>query len=330
VSARHTTEAVRSVDHHLGYLRYAGAAPEALPTWARLMARLGAELAEVDPAEQRIVVGVTLPTRGYAAAIASAAHVLRRNQLDPPDPSDADLHFEELRALPVGTPIKFMRGGRLRDGRLLGTEMREGKELLKISTRGMTELLPKQIALNVRPADSTGQDGDLRSRRIDLPPLLTAFVGPQDGPSYVTQSRLDCIIVGILTSVTTDLTAAEFGVGSAPGISGRLQDLVRARGVAGAATGSRTVLVPAGADEEELPEERPWLVVFDGGRGYIRLGHLWTSSHQMVIIDRSAPPAEPAAEALNFAYFERTGEVDLGIAEIPLSMELVAFEGSRS
>jgi hypothetical protein len=317
---------VRSVEHHLGYLRSPGDAPEALPSWATLIAHAGAELAEINPAQQRIIVGVTVPTRGYASAIAAAAHVLRRNQLNPLDPSDADLHFEQLRELPAGTAIKLRQGGRLHDGLLLGTEVREGNELLKVSTRGMTRLLPKQIALNVRAADGTKQDGHLRSRRIEIPPLLTAFLDQQDAASYATNSRVDCIIVGTLTSITTDLMEPGFGAGSDPSVHGCLQDLVRARGVAGAATGSRTALVPAGADEDELTEHKPWLVIFDGGRGYTRLGHLWTRSHHLVVIDRSAPSAEPAAEAFNFAYFERSGEVDFGTAEVPPSIELLAFE----
>ena len=41
-----------------------------LPSWAALMAGLGARLAEIDPAERRVIAGVTLPSRGYAAALA--------------------------------------------------------------------------------------------------------------------------------------------------------------------------------------------------------------------------------------------------------------------
>ena len=79
-----------------------------LPDWAELMVSLGQALAEADPGERRFVIGVTLPTRGFAAALAVCAYVVRRNALDPMEPSDEDLHFDELRALPEGTAIKLL------------------------------------------------------------------------------------------------------------------------------------------------------------------------------------------------------------------------------
>jgi hypothetical protein len=318
---------MQSVQHDLRHVSYDADAPRPLPRWAALMARLGAALAEVDPAQRRLIIGVTLPTRGYAASIAAAAHVLRCNQLDPIEPSDADLHFEILRALPDDTPIKLLQGGRLHDGRLLGTEWRDGHELLKVSTRRMTRYLPKQLALKVRLLESgRAASGDLRSRRIDVAPLLAGFVEGQQAAAFATQSRVDCVIAGTLTMTTADLTAPEFTTDSDPESRGCLQDLARVSGVAGASSGSRSVLVAAGASTEDLPAETPRIVVFDGGRAYVRLGHAWTSSHHLVVIDRSLPSAEPAAEALNFAYFERSGEDDLSASACPPSMELMSFE----
>jgi hypothetical protein len=319
---------VLSAEQHLRYIDGGTGAARALPAWARLMARLGATLAEIDPAERRLVVGVTLPTRAYAAALAAAAHVLRRDQLAPMEPSDADAHFELLRALPEGTAVKLVQGGKVHDGRLLGIEVRDGTEFLMVAgRRGMTRLLPKNVALSVRPADKpAAENGDLRSRRIAIPPLLAAFVDAPHAANYATQTRLDCVIAGTLTMATADLTAEEFTADSAPDSCGCLQDLARVRGVAGASSASRAHLVAGGASEEDLPGEVPWMVVFDGGRSYARLGHAWTASHHLVVIDRSQVSAEGAAEALNFAYFERSGECELTRLPCPSSMELLAFE----
>ena len=298
------------------------------------MARVGVALAETDPGSRRIVVGVALPTRGFAAALAAASYVLRRNQLDPIEPSDADAHFAALRQLAEGTPIKLMQGGRLHDGRLLGVEVREGAELLKVETRGMTRFLPRTLALDVRPAHGIARETDLRSRKIDVPPLLAGLVERRDAHAYATQSRIDTVLVGTLTALTADLTAAEFSVAGQPKSVGCLQDLVRARDVAGAASGHRSALVAAGADEDTPDEDdsgevRPGLVVFDGGRGYERLGHKWRGSLHLIVIDRSQPSAGAAAEALNLAYFERIDEHDLRVGECPASMEFTAFEASR-
>src|SRR4051812_19186395 len=106
---------VGSVGQQLRYLSDKAASSLPLPPWAAVMAGLGDALAKIDPQERRLVVGVTLPARGYAAALATAAHVIRRNQLDPMEPSDADLHFEILRAQPEGTPVRLLQGGRVHD-----------------------------------------------------------------------------------------------------------------------------------------------------------------------------------------------------------------------
>lgn len=319
-----------ALEAQLQYISPSATTPESLPLWAAIMTRIGADLAEVDPTQQPLVVGVTLPARGFAAALSAAAHVLRRNELDPVEPDDPDAHFDDLCALPEGTAIKFMLGGRLHEGRLLGRVERDGKEFLKIKTRGVDRFLPKKVALDVQMPDVARDSGqDLRSRRIDVPPLLAGLVDGPTADAYASRSRVDCILVGTLTALTADLTAREFVVAESRSDVGCLQDLVRAQDVAGAAAGSRSALVAGGTDEADLPSLEPHLVVFDGGRGYTRLGHRWPSSHHLVVLDRSSAQAEPAAEALNFAYFERAGDHNLGGRGIPPSMELLAFEARR-
>ena len=261
------------------------------------MAELGDALARIDPRRRRIVVGVTVPARGYAAPLAAAAHVLRRNQLDPMEPSDAELHFEVLRAQPVDTPIKLIQGGRVHDGRLLGVEEREGIELLMISTRGMKRYLPKAVALSVSVADNTKVGTELRARRITVPPLLGAFLSDKEAAAFMTQTRLDCVIAGTLTQTVADLGDRTFTTDSGTRTPGSLQELARAAGAPGTASASRSALVAGGASEEELPDMTPHLVVFDGGRAYVRLSHAWPASHHLVVIDRSLASAEPAAEA---------------------------------
>ncbi|MCA9647469.1 MAG: hypothetical protein KC492_42560 [Myxococcales bacterium] len=299
-----------------------------LPDWAELMVSLGQALAEADPGERRFVIGVTLPTRGFAAALAVCAYVVRRNALDPMEPSDEDLHFDELRALPEGTAIKLLHDdGRLHDGRLVGIEIRDGRELLKVSTRNMIRYLPKQLALGVKVADeNAAKKTELRSRRVDVPPLVAGLMEPRSAAAFVTNSRVDCLLTGTLTAATADLVAEEFVTDERPGEPGCLQALARVEGVAGASAGSRCTMVAAGASNDDLPGEDAGLVVFDGGRGYVRLAHEWPDAHHLVVLDASAPSAEPAAEVLNLSYFERIGECELARHDCPPSMELIGFE----
>ena len=69
------------------------------------------------------------------------------------------------------------------------------------------------------------------------------------------------------------------------------------------------------------------MVVFDGGRAYLRWRHLWPVARQLVIIDRSQPSADEAAYELSTAFAERTAECPLFTdVRIPAGIEAVSLE----
>src|SRR4051812_17917669 len=50
-----------------------------LPDWARFMVALGDALARERRRDGRVTVGLTVPTRAFAAVLAASGYVLRRN-----------------------------------------------------------------------------------------------------------------------------------------------------------------------------------------------------------------------------------------------------------
>jgi hypothetical protein len=303
-----------------------------LPDWARFFAKLGESLAgEPNDAAHTLVVGITLPVRAFAAALVCAGYVTARNVLDPIAPGGGDEYFESLCAQPPGVAVAYTQGDLVHTGQFLGTEMRFGERHLVIEgKRGMQILLPRARAHLVRLTDASAS-GNPQTRRIDVPPLLSAFQPREDAVAFMTTSRTDVAVVGSIAAISDDLTFTGFGPPKAPAAatSSELQQLVRARGVAAPATGRRVTLVTAHGDSVNEAGDEPRLVVFDGGRAFLRGAGLWPESNRVVLVDRSGPASEPAAELLNSMFVERTGESDALSVEVPASLEGVAFQAAK-
>jgi hypothetical protein len=300
-----------------------------LPDWARFMLALGDALASEDAADGRMTVGVTVPTRAFAAALAAAGFVLRRNADDPMEPGDAEEHFARLAAQPSGTAITLQQGERIHDGRLLGIVERNGSELIQLETRKMVRYLPKTLALQVRITGEDHAPEHLRARRVQVPALLRALIGVDAATTFLMTARADCVIAGTLAALHEELTEEPLAptlAGFSPP-SGTLQEVVRVRDLPGASRHFRTVIVPASSPVHEADQGlAPKLVIFDGGRPYLRLRHLWPAAHRLVIIDRSVGTAEEAADELSMAFIDRRSDSDLlESLGAPSSIEAFAF-----
>src|SRR5262245_40212130 len=90
----------------LCYSKGRGARP--LPAWARYLVALGRHCVDHSVPHRRLVVGVSLPTRPFAAAFAALGVAVAAYQ--DPEKGDPRDHFGWLASLPLGTPIRFRRG----------------------------------------------------------------------------------------------------------------------------------------------------------------------------------------------------------------------------
>lgn len=110
--------------------------------------------------------------------------------------------------------------------------------------------------------------------------------------------------------------------------AGVLQDLVRARDLAGTRRFFRTVIVPSSTrPSTEVQALKPNVVIFDGGRAYLRWRHFWPGARQLVIIDRSLLSSEEAASELSMAFVDRVNESPLiRKLNVPAGIEAICFE----
>jgi hypothetical protein len=276
-----------------------------------------------------LTIGLTVPARGFSAAFAAAAAALTREEIDPMTPGDSELHLATLRETAVGTPLKFHTEAKIFDGRWKGIGLRNGTEMLTFETRqGVTRMLPLDAALNIRLTGEAASARQLQARQVQTPPLLNAMIGASAALTYTTTARTDCLIVGTQTLLEEELTSETFYARSRRGGGGVLQDLVRARDLAGARRYFRTIIVPsATGPATAVREAEPHLVIFDGGRAYLRWRKLWPGARQLVIVDRSLSSAEDAASELSMAFIERVKERSLPHRlKVPAGVEAICFE----
>jgi len=305
-----------------------------LPRWARFMAVLGGALAGAG--DEPVTVAISVPTRDYAAALAGTAAVLRRDELAPMAPDDLGMHLATLRDTPCGTPVKYLGPKqKVYDGRWVGivaAPTGSGELLAFELARGETRKLPLDRALSIHLTGETTDAGQLRAKQIAAPCLLCAIRGDRAAVTYVTTARCDVLTVGTLSLLERELTGERFTAhDAATGASagGVLQDLARARQLPSAGRFFRSALVPsASSPTPEVQSLRPSVVVYDGGRAYLRLRHAWPSAHKLVILDRSAPSSDEAAAELAEAFAYRSAGADvLGLVRVPPGIEALAFRG---
>jgi hypothetical protein len=294
------------------------------------MARAGDLLAGADG--RRLTIGLTVPARGFSAAFAACAVVLCRDLVEPMAPDDVDLHLTTLRETPPGTPVKFHANDQIHDGRWRGIQEFDDAEMLCFETRKMVRRLPLRSALKIRLTGETEPAAQLQARRVRPAPLLREMLGPSAAVTYVTTARADCLVVGTKNLLEEELTGERFFAGGSEydTAGGILQDLARARDLAGTRRYYRTVIVPSTTGPSaEISGLTPPVVIFDGGRAYLRWRHVWPEARQLVIIDRSVSSAEEAAGELSMAFIERERESNLlRKVEVPESVEAIIFERS--
>lgn len=310
----------------LGYTAGSGTVAP-LPGWAKYLVKVGRHLIDHKVPGQRLVVGISLPTRAFSAAFAAlgVAHAAYQD----PEKRDPRESFHRLSSLPPGTPIRFRRGRYLYSGRLLGVETIDGVEHLTYHDYdGAKCSLPWARASAVEPLDPA----ERFVRRRPLAPnagFVEAVLGV-DPLAHASFTCLDCLVVGVKDALREEVLEQEFATcGGAASVHGVLNDLLRCDAFERNANDhDRTAVVSGFADEvpERLLMERPPAVVFDGASGYLRLRRHWRESPCVVLLDRTSASAIPAGDAFNQELALSVDDADLSVVgEPPAEFEIRAY-----
>lgn len=299
-----------------------------LPEWARFALSLGSAVARLPEDLAPTLTAVTVPTRGFSAALAATGCSLEFNTIESEKTTVEHLRF--LRTLEPGRTVWCDYTHKRIDGSFCGFVQDGDDEYVQIQIRRGRERLytkvPIRDAYRIQLASSNREAK--RSRVVDRIPLgdfaLAAFAAESQ-----IGSRLYTVIVGQKSRLIDELTVVEFSILGKEGHKrGVLQDIVRA-----VELGSRistqsfgTVIeTPYDPGMEGLGEPR--IVVFDGEGALMRKrAAMALVPHWIVFLDRTSRGFADGCDLIDRFYLERQGLIDSKLLPAPPSgVELISF-----
>ncbi|HYJ89187.1 MAG TPA: hypothetical protein VEW46_24190 [Pyrinomonadaceae bacterium] len=324
---------------------------EILPEWASYFLFLGFFIASQPKTETRSIIGVALPTRAYAAALAATGVVYNRTVMTK-SRVEADDHFQALCELPSGTSITYLHGKRNLGGVLLGSTDKFGEKRLVVKTSSAksdneTHYVRASDALKVQPTTSETQVGKpvrgstkRQTGKLVAPvsEFARALLGAESIADFTLTSRLECCTIGRLSALrqeagetvfATPLPSATWTPANNDFQRGTLQDVMRVRKFMGEGKAYRTDAIAAQSENVVTlaRDAAPHVTIFDGSAGFTKWRDYWRSSHWLVLLDSTETGFDEATRSLNTEYItNRIGDVSTAnVPAPPAGVELVFY-----
>lgn len=283
---------------------------KSLPAWADFLIQVGQRVAEQPLEETRLVCGLALPTRAYAAALCALGTVKCRclERAAPPDPQE---HLQRLLALPKDTPLRYMVGGQIALAVHGGEQKVDGQPRLRILYQDPRarvkewsgKLLDAQMSLGVGVASDKGDKMLKRKtmRHVELSEFLTCFLGDQgDHTQYTLDSRMECAILGPGTTLRDEICETKLALeDNGRNKVGCLQDILRVRRFLRPDEPYKSDVFPISNQAVPVEGDKPCVVVFDGAAAFIRWRDYWRASHWIVLLDSTDRQFYDGVEVLN-------------------------------
>lgn len=304
-----------------------------VPSWVYFFLELGSTAAVSTEQGRRLVIGVALPSRLYAAATVACAIVGARSAL-PEGYISTTVQFERVCALPVGTHLCVLNGNRELRGIFTGRREVNGIPYAAVKFESKSEILvPVDGSWRLRVLDEVPvRIPKKQSGRLVLPlsPFARHFTGNSDAKIYAAPSQVECAIVGRLNALRREAVETEFAV-SKDGHKfdkGTLQDVLRLREFVGATGFYRSTLFrlsrhspPSIPEGQGLP-----FVVFDGAAGFCRWRDRMGAANWIVMLDRTETAFQDAVSILNQAYMKSDEDDRVnGLPNPPSGVEIMSF-----
>lgn len=313
-----------------------------VPPWARYFFEAGTAAAAAQVSGARLVLGLAVPTRSYAAALAACGVVVARASSPAEQTSPAE-HFERVCELPIEAPVTLLSGNKKLKGVFDGCGAYNGERVARIrvhskSAGGGAYLI--RVAEALRVEILSGTQFRLPKRQSGrLVPQMTGFVrhfvGDNQARDFAIQSRLECVIAGRVNTLRRELVETQFAASTGQDIyhQGRLQDLLQVRKFLGEGEPYRSDVCRVNGRAPALANcvVAPPFVIFDGATGFIRWRDSLRSSNWIVILDWTSSRFREATEILKEAHRNRTGDARLAhLPAPPPGVEVLDFyERSR-
>ncbi len=312
-----------------------------LPLWGTFFLNLGRYVAESHTGENRLVVGLAVPTRNYASALAALGIVITREKFHT-NRFDIDRHFPDICRLKTGTSVSFKYQGKELPAIYEGINDIDGQPRLRIrvqstETGGLTHLVSKKesskISIAAKPVLSLPKKAKGQSI-IVYNNFFNVLIDKVKAADLFAYPRLDCTIIGSISTIKHEITDIRFACKSTENTfqEGILQDVLRSRNfiTENQAYRSEILSIKGNKTPQTANGLLPHVTIFDGASAFIKWRDNWRNSHWIILLDRTERHFHEATEIINYEYSSRV-EVDetLNLPTIPPPVEIVLYQEAR-
>ena len=312
-----------------------------LPDWSRFLIGLGHAMATAGDKGIRLIAGLAVPARAYAACLAAAGVVMKRAQMPVKGFAGEEEHFENICRLEPGTPLVYIKKGRKLRAIFSGIDKIANETRIRVqigSKEGgnLTELLNKRMAVAV----SVASDGAVKlpkkpsghkivTRKAFLDKLLPGV----DTNIFALSSRTDCLIVGPAAFIRREATDTGIAVKLSRGFAkGTFHDLLRIRRFLLEGIAYRTDVYPvSGSRHPGTGCASPAAVIFDGALAFLKWREHYPGFNWIVLLDRTDNNFWEGAEALNQDYIKNRTSIKpiLDLPPVPAGIEMILYGVAR-
>ena len=308
---------------------------------------LGAEAVQDNNDQQRLVIALAVPTRSYAAVLlAVGAIVSNAKTINAAGQVSPESHFEMLCGLPTETSVILREEGKPVKGIFVGTRdfkndgnLRIGVQIQNSKGGALTTWLSRETSQKVQvssmPWSRLPKDAD-NAREVDTSSseFTSEIFQGIDLWNFVTESSLDCVILGNVGTLEKEATTTKLSIGSrgTEASAGSLQDILRICRLFRNNEAFRSQILSVNSNEHAKLSEGmlPRMVIFDGAVGFLKWRHYWSQSNWVVILDRTETRFLEAVQSVNEEFLSRIDERELNLSNpTPQSVELKAFTVTR-
>lgn len=275
-----------------------------------------------------------MPTRAYAACFVALGAVTAMVQ-ETTNKVDNMEHFENLRNLPVGTPLVYISGKIRKKAVYDGPDLFGGEPRLRIKLEGgsiapVTFIAPKDSKM-VQETNASiiklpqnkqkGKEININSK------FISAFIKGINPLEIAFKSFVHAIIISNSKIITDEISNTYFAVNRGNKmVKGTLQDVLCVKRLC--SESYKTEIISVNTRKLPSMNHNPDVVIFDGGQAFLKWRHCWDKSNIIVLLDRTEPVFIDAVNEFNNRYIHNRleDEVSLDLPAAPLGVELACFE----
>ena len=301
-----------------------------LPDWAEFFLQLGWAVTRFTNADSFLHVVLSVPTRILAAPFVASGLVLGRASV-PVTTQDTLAHFQFLSTLPPGTNLSFLRPGSQRRiiGSLESVEGADGNIRLRIRVNNAIFERPASSAGMIFVAPEDAKQTGMSGRKIVADGIadLMHFLEPEAYQSFMFQSRLDCVLMGVKNTLEDEVRHSSF-YASKDGNAFRLSDLLRIKSFSSTYSSFRSDIASPNPYELKTHEDQPYAVILDGTLALRKAANRYQNCHRVVVLERASTNLDESVSFVQQEYIKQRTDANptTWLPSPPDGIEMLAYE----